>query len=67
MLMHRYLVWFLILGAALALGLYFLWPAVTPEGQPPLEQLKATNARQFADHFNRAAANVRMVLLLSPT
>jgi hypothetical protein len=52
---------------ALALGWHFLWSASTPKGQPPLTRLKADNAGQFVDEFNQAAANARMVLLLSPT
>ena len=59
--------WFLgLLGlAVLAATWYFLWSAITPKGQPPLTRL--TNDSFFVNQFNRAASNVRMVLLLSPT
>jgi hypothetical protein len=51
--------------AALALAWYFLWSSITPKGQLPLTRL--TNDNLFVSQFNRAAPNVRMVLLLSPT
>jgi len=56
-----------LLGLAfmLALAWHFLWSAITPKGQPPLTHL--TNENLFVSQFNRAAPNVRMVLLLSPT
>ncbi|HZQ23298.1 MAG TPA: hypothetical protein VFA89_10900 [Terriglobales bacterium] len=55
------------LAFALGLGWYFLWSARTPDGQSPLTYLKSDNLQQFRDQFNGAAANARMVLLLSPT
>jgi hypothetical protein len=56
-----------LLGVAIAFGVawYFLWSAVTPNGQPPLTRL--TNAQAFVSEFNRNTSNVRMVLLFSPT
>jgi hypothetical protein len=59
--------WFLgLLGLAmLTVAWYFLWSAITPKGQLPLTRL--TNDKLFVSQFNRAASNVRMVLLLSPT
>ncbi len=56
-----------VLGLAVALGLcwYFLWSAITPNGQPPLTRL--TSEQQFVSQFDHAAPEVRMVLLLSPT
>ena len=59
--------WFLgLLGLAmLTVAWYFLWSAITPKGQLPLTRL--TNDSLFVSQFNRAASNVRMVLLLSPT
>jgi hypothetical protein len=58
-----------LLGVAFALflGWYFLWSAHTPNGQPPLTYLQPSDADQFKREFDRAAANSRMVLLLSPT
>jgi len=52
---------------ALSLGWYFVWSARTPKGQPPLTYLQPTDADEFKREFDRAAANTRMVLLLSPT
>ena len=52
---------------ALSLGWYFLWSARTPYGQPPLTYLQPADADHFKREFDRAAANSRMVLLLSPT
>ena len=59
--------WYLgLLGLAmLTVAWYFLWSAITPKGQLPLTRL--TNDNLFVSQFNRAASNVRMVLLLSPT
>ena len=59
--------WYLgLLGLAmLTVAWYFLWSAITPKGQPPLTRL--SNDNLFVSQFNRAASNVRMVLLLSPT
>lgn len=56
-----------LLGLAVIFGItwYFLWSAVTPNGQPPLARL--TSDRAFVSEFNRAAGDARMVLLLSPT
>ena len=55
-----------VLGLAmLTFAWYFLWSPITPKGQPPLTRL--TNDNLFVSQFNRAASNVRMVLLLSPT
>jgi hypothetical protein len=57
--------WLLGLGFALALAWYFLWSGITPKGQPPLTRL--TSDAPFVNQFNGTDANVRMVLLLSPT
>ena len=57
--------WGLIGLAVLITAWYFLWSPITPKGQPPLTRL--TNDDLFVRQFNRAAPNVRMVLLLSPT
>ncbi|MGB8582069.1 MAG: hypothetical protein WCD47_14700 [Candidatus Sulfotelmatobacter sp.] len=59
------LAWLLGLALAFAMLWYFLWSAVTPKGQPPLTRL--TNEQAFVSEFNRAAGDVRMVLLFSPT
>lgn len=62
---NTYLKWFLGLAVALGLAWYFLWSAVTPNGQPPLTRL--TSEQQFITQFNQTADKTRMVLLLSPT
>ena len=67
MLKKKYIPWLACLAVALALGWHFLWSATAPKGQPPLTYLKSDNRGQFQDQFNGAAANARMVLLLSPT
>ena len=57
--------WLLGVGFAVTVAWYFVWSAVTPKDQPPLTRL--TSDAPFVSQFNRAASNVRMVLLLSPT
>jgi hypothetical protein len=53
-------------GAALTAALaYFYLGHTVPSGQPPLRNL--TGAAQFAQTFNAANDEVRVVLLLSPT
>jgi len=61
----KYLVWLLGLGLVLIGGWYFLFSAITPNGQPPLTRVTSENP--FMTAFNREATKVRMVLLLSPT
>ena len=39
----------------------------TPSGQPPLADLNAANLNAFKDEFNRSHADIRVLLLLSPT
>ena len=38
-----------------------------PRGQPPLADLNAANLSQLKDEFNSSHANVRILVLLSPT
>ncbi len=59
--------WLVGVCVALSLGWHFLWSARTPNGQPLLSYLQPTDSGQFKREFDRAAANSRMVLLLSPT
>jgi len=63
----QHIAWPVGVAFALSLGWHFLWSARTPNGQPPLTYLQPTDADQFKREFDRAAANSRMVLLLSPT
>lgn len=65
MVKTKRLAWLLGLVVAFGIAWYFLWSAVTPNGQPPLTRL--TNEAAFVSEFNRAATGARMVLLLSPT
>ena len=39
----------------------------TPSGQAPLADLNSSNLRELKDEFNGSHANVRMLVLLSPT
>ena|SRR5260370_697345 len=56
--------------AALAIfvGLFYLYGGhQTPTGQPPLADLNAANLSELKNEFNGSHANVRMLVLLSPT
>ena len=57
--------WLLSLAAVFGFAWYFLWSAITPNGQPPLTRL--TSEQAFVSEFNRDAGSTRMVLLFSPT
>jgi hypothetical protein len=56
--------------AALAIfsGLFYLYGGhQTPTGQAPLADLNAANLSEFKNEFNGDKANVRILVLLSPT
>ncbi len=56
--------------AALAVfsGLFYLYGGhQTPRGQTPLGDLNAANLSELKNEFNSSHANVRMLVLLSPT
>jgi hypothetical protein len=56
--------------AALAVfvGLFYLYGGhQTPSGQAPLADLNAANLHELKNEFNGGQANVRMLVLLSPT
>ncbi len=56
--------------AALAIfaGLLYLYGGhQTPSGQAPLADLNAANLNDLKNEFNASQANVRMLVLLSPT
>lgn len=61
----------IVLGlAALAVfaGLFYLYGGhQTPSGQPALTDLNAANLSQLRDEFNARRAEVRLLVLLSPT
>jgi hypothetical protein len=63
----KHIAWLVSIAFALSLGWYFVWSARTPKGQPPLTYLQPPDADEFKREFDRAAANTRTVLLLSPT
>lgn len=62
-------------SAALGLGALAVFGVVfylygghqTPSGQPPLTDLNAANLSQLKDAFNASNAEVRLLVLLSPT
>jgi hypothetical protein len=56
--------------AALAIfaGLFYFYGGhQTPAGQAPLADLNAANLSELKNEFNGSKANVRMLVLLSPT
>jgi hypothetical protein len=56
--------------AALAIfaGLFYLYGGhQTPSGQAPLADLNAANLAELKNEFNDGHADVRMLVLLSPT
>ena len=46
---------------------YFYSGHQTPSGQAPLAALNAANLAELKNEFNESHANVRMLVLLSPT
>ena len=49
-------------------GLFYLYGGhQTPNGQPPLADLNAANLSELKNAFNTSHANVRILVLLSPT
>jgi hypothetical protein len=56
--------------AALAIfaGVFYLYAGhQAPSGQAPLGDLSAANLGELKSEFNESHANVRMLMLLSPT
>jgi hypothetical protein len=56
--------------AALAIfaGLFYLYGGhQTPSGQSPLADLNTTSLNELKNEFNDSHANVRLLILLSPT
>jgi hypothetical protein len=53
---------------AIFAGVFFLYGGhQTPSGQAPLANLDAANLGELKNEFNGSHANVRMLVLLSPT
>ena len=49
-------------------GLFYLYGGhQTPSGQAPLADLNSANLTELKNEFNASHANVRMLVLLSPT
>ena len=49
-------------------GLFYLYGGhQTPSGQAPLADLSSANLSELKDEFNGDKANVRILVLLSPT
>ena len=46
---------------------YFYGGHQTPRGQAPLADLNAANLSELKNEFNASQANVRILVLLSPT
>lgn len=66
--MTRKRMFWLIVAIVLVAVAFYLWGSgKTPPGQPPLVSLDQANASDFQQAFNAAAADTRIVLLLSPT
>jgi hypothetical protein len=64
---RKHIAWLVGVALVLLVAWHFLWSARTPNGQRPLTYLQPADADQFKREFDGAAANSRMVLLLSPT
>ncbi len=53
---------------AIFAGLFYLYGGhQTPKGQPPLTDLNAANLGELKNEFIGSQANVRVLVLLSPT
>ena len=53
---------------AIFVGLFYFYGGhQTPRGQAPLANLNAANLGEFKNEFNAGQANVRLLVLLSPT
>lgn len=59
--------WLVIVIALVAMVLCLWGSSRTPAGQPPLLSLNNADVIDFQQTFNAAAADTRIVLLLSPT
>ena len=66
--MKRRSVGFALAALAILAGLFYLYGGhQTPTGQAPLADLNAANLNELKNEFNSSQANVRMLVLLSPT
>jgi hypothetical protein len=61
-------VWLGLGALAIFAGLFYFYGGhQTPSGQAPLADLNAANLTELKNEFNDSHANVRMLVLLSPT
>lgn len=57
-----------LMALAVFAGLFYMYGGhQTPGGQAPLADLNSANLAELKEEFNRSHANVRMLVLLSPT
>ena len=59
--------WLIVAVGLLGVAFYLWGSSHTPNGQPPLVSLNRANVTSFQQSFDAAAADTRVVLLLSPT
>lgn len=61
--------WAILLAASVVAlgGIYFTREGHAPTGQPPLLELNRATLSVLQTEFNRTSANLRVILLLSPT
>ena len=64
---RRRALWFVAVVTLLAVAFYLWGSSHTPNGQPALVSLDPWNIANFQQSFDAAAADTRLVLLLSPT
>lgn len=64
---RRRALWLIAVVTLLGVAFYLWGSSHTPPGQPPLVSLTEGNVADFQQRFNTAAADTRLVLLLSPT
>jgi hypothetical protein len=64
---RRRALWLIAVVTLLAVAFYLWGSRRTSPGQPPLMSLNQANVANFQQSFNVAAADTRIVLLLSPT
>ena len=66
--MKRRSVGLALAALAIFIGLFYLYGGhQTPTGQAPLADLNAANLSELKNEFNEDKANVRILVLLSPT
>jgi hypothetical protein len=59
----------IVLAAAVVVlgGIYFTRTSHAPAGQPPLVEMNSAMLSALQAEFNRTSAELRVILLLSPT